>query len=318
MEPAGPRDAVAFLTHKWDPRLARHFAKFRRETERVLPVYLVYHLPEGSALPQGVEPDLVVTNDDVRAQFPAGFAQLASRLPHSLYNQVDLIWLTAFLDPKVREFDRLWLIENDVDYSGNWGDFFAATADYEGDLIATHFRWRHQELTWMWLKDIVDPRDDPGDQLMGFFPVTRLSRRAIEVVAESYRRWEWRGHFELVLPTIVHRAGLSISELGGWNDLTPSERRGRHYQGAFTTGTKGYFTFGVGPAMQHYFAESRLGYWDRDTLYHPIKTNLTGWVALVAWWLKFRDGLRRRISMAFGKVPGTSVTAASVSRRQKT
>lgn len=295
MADAAPRDAVIFLTHRWDGRLARHYAKFRREASRVLPVYLVFHAGGAETVPAAVAPDIVVTNQAIGAAFPAAAADLFSAPPQSLYNYLNLIWLTAFTSPALSGYDRLWMIEYDVDYSGDWGGFFRQTAGYGADLIGTHLRTRRQEPTWMWLGGIVDPLGNVDDHLMGFFPVVRLTRAAIDVLAETYRRWLWRGNFELVMPTVLRRAGLSIAEIGGWNDLTPAERRGLHYEGDFTTGTKGFYSFGVGPAMQHYFAESRLGFWDRNRLYHPVKTGLTGYEAFIIWWLKFRDDLRRRL-----------------------
>jgi hypothetical protein len=296
-----PKDCVLFLTHRWDGRLARHFEKLRREAGAVMPVYLVFHQSRENVIPAGLVPDLIVNDEIIRERFPRRYADFAANPPHSIYNNLDLIWLTAFLDPKLAAFDRLWWLENDVDYSGNWGGLFAATLAYPEDLIATFLRWRREEPRWMWLDEIVDPLNSPSDQLMGFFPASRFSRRAITAVCDAYANPVWRGHFELLIPTVVHRAGLSLAELGGWGTFTPPERRGRHYQGDFTTGVNGFYTFGAGPAMQHYYAESRLGFWSDDRLHHPVKTTLTGHVAFIAWWLKFRDRTRAVIARALGR-----------------
>lgn len=293
------KSCILFLTHYWDHRLARHVARFRREAGRALPVHLVYQAASAATVPASARPDIVVTKSQIADRFPLAYAPIAAG-ESALYDNIDLVWLTALADPLLSDYEHFWIVEYDVDYSGDWGDFFRALKDEPGDLLGTYLRRRNDEPDWRWLVHVRDPAGRPEDHVMGFFPIVRLSRCMATAMADSETAYDWRGHIELRLPTLAMRSGLSIADIGGWGPFTPRARWGRHYEGDWRTQTRAFHTFGFGPPMQHYYAESRLGYWDRGRLYHPVKTGLTGRTAVIVWWVKFRDGTRRRLGRLFG------------------
>ncbi|WP_417309904.1 hypothetical protein [Devosia sp.] len=43
-----PDDCAIFLTHKWSARIARHFARLKREAAGVVDVYLAFQPPRGA------------------------------------------------------------------------------------------------------------------------------------------------------------------------------------------------------------------------------------------------------------------------------
>ena len=137
--------------------------------------------------------------------------------------------------------------------------------------------------------------------MIAYFPISRFSRAALDAIATAYAHPGWSGHFELLIPTIVARAGLKVGDMGGDGPLTEATRRGRHYRGDFATLYRAFDSYGWGPPMQHYYGESRAGFWSRNRLYHPIKTDLTGVSSATAWWMKFRDGLLAALASALGR-----------------
>jgi hypothetical protein len=298
MTTAAPRDCAILFTHWWDDRLAKHFERLKQEAGKELPVFLAYHVAGGRALPANVPCDIGVTEERVRSLHPARYS--AGSVGGIQWGYVDTLWFTAFADPLLSSYDRIWLIEYDVDYSGDWSKFFRGTRDVPGDIVAAHLRWRRDEPGWHWLTGVTDPLDHADDHMIGFFPISRFSRRAIAAVVEAVDMG-WQGHFELLIPTTVRRAGLMVTDLGGDGSLTALERRGRYYDGDFRTLFRAFYAYAFGPPMQHYYAESRLGFWRRDRLYHPVKTHLLGKTSSYAWWMKFRDRLLCSIATRLGR-----------------
>jgi len=148
---------------------------------------------------------------------------------------------------------------------------------------------------------VRDPLGREDNHLIAFFPISRFSRAALAAVGVAYVDPGWDGHFEMLIPTIVARAGLMVGDMGGDGALTPQARRGHHYRGDFVTLYRAFDSYGWGPPMQHYYAESRAGFWSRNRLYHPIKTGLTGVTSASAWWMKFRDRVLAGLAGALGR-----------------
>ncbi|MEP7239900.1 MAG: hypothetical protein ABI697_03340 [Devosia sp.] len=268
--PPRPSDCVVFFTHLWDARIASHFARLKREMEGILPVFLAVHLEPGASLPAGLQPDIVVDGRLAMHLFPARFAACVGHRTGFKPGYVDLLWLAALLQPSLANFDRLWVMEYDVDFSGVWSRFFTEAAGYDADLLATHLRFRRDDLDWVWLNEIADPDDHPDDHIIGLLALARLSRIALSRLALSYRHDRWAGHFELIIPTVISRLGLRVADLGGNGSFTDPSRRGRWYDG--TSGLE-HDPFGVGTPRSDYFAESPAGY-AKGRLYHPVKP---GW-----------------------------------------
>ena len=267
------RDCIVFLTHRWDASLAAHYARLQREVGALADVRLVYHCPNAdSPIPAGAQPDVVVTTDDVTALFPR---RIAAHQERWFFFCTELIWITAALKPELASYQHLWVLEYDVDFSGHWGQLFGEMIDYEGDLLGIDLRRASDEPGWAHLPGFVAPRNAPADPLLGFFPFLRASRRLVELYHRHAEAEAWIGHFELVLPSFAEAHGLTNSELGGDSAFTPSARRGRHYTTArMVRASRATFVFRP-PRARRYFAEAPADFRSRDSLYHPVKTELS-------------------------------------------
>ncbi|MEO6394814.1 MAG: hypothetical protein ABIO40_02760 [Devosia sp.] len=303
-DPARPRDCIIMLTHRWDARLAKHYARLKREAGKIAPVFLAYQLCDTMDPPNDVPFDTLVRLADSASLFPARHAAHAARGSATVKGYVDLIWLSVFLQPKFADFDRFWLVEYDVDFSGDWALFFGEAARFEGDLLVSHLRTRQNHLDWNILRKVTDPLDSPGDHLIGFMPVSRFTRPLVDYFQRELSVQRWRGHFELILPTLARRGGFVVSDWGGSGEFTPASRRDRFYEGDFTAGGRGFYTHGYKPPRaQHYFVESRFGFWATNKIYHPIKTNYPPLGKILRWGQLVRDRLRLRLAHMLGREP---------------
>lgn len=267
-----PRDCVVFLTHFWSPRLAAHYGRLQREAGAGLDVVLACHAGEG-AVPAGMEPDVVVGDAAIAAAFPLRQAQMGGGPPGGT-GHVDVIWLTAFLDPLLARYDRLWVMEYDVDFSGDWSSFFGAMAGVEADLLATWLRPRSEDPDWPHWRSHRQPPDGPPDPLAGFMPLARLSRPLLKDLWATLQTPEWAGHFESVLPTVALAHGFRIEEIGGGGRWTPPPRRGQFYASGPSARAAADRTFEFRPPKGYRFYVERPRAFRRSgRLFHPIKVN---------------------------------------------
>lgn len=129
------------------------------------------------------------------------------------------------------EDERLWIIDDRV-WSDDGMDSFRETLDEASaaDFLATEIRKHQVDPDWTWWKDFKAPEgQDPLEfGVAALLPVIRLSRAAAAAVLKGIDDG-WTGHSEALIPTLVHRAGLKIEDIGGTGSFTPPERIGRWY-----------------------------------------------------------------------------------------
>lgn len=287
------RDCAILLTHEWSPRLAKHVERLKRETAGVLDVYLVLQAEPGAPPPSGMAPDLTITIEDSRALFPTRTAAFKARTGKPGWvHYVDLVWIPAFLHPKLDGYDRFWLIEYDVDLDGDWGRFFSAAAHYEGDALLTRVRRLSQEPDWTHASGLQLPASIT-DPLIGLFSISRLTRPLLVGYVEAVASTEWGGHFEALIPTFAEAKGLRVAEIGGEGLWTPPNRTNLHYTGRWDDQSSLRTTFSVKPPHAYrYRAERRFVAGDRDTLVHPVKPDATPYERLKSTELDLRLALK--------------------------
>ena len=269
-------DCAVFVTHIWSPRIARHFERLRREAGTVLPVFLAFHqTAPGAPLPEGVSADIVVGDQDGARITPYRYEDHVGRGPLTMSGYVDMIWIAILLNPRLAAFERLWLIEYDVDFSGDWATFFRSADDYEGDLLAAYVRTRSEQPGWAHWSSLVQPEGAPPEPTAAFLPISRYSRRLLETFRAVLSVAGWEGHLEVVLPSVAIAHNMSVAEIGGSGERAPLSRRGKHYWANFANSrepesTHRFPTYGVS-----YFVDRPRDFRFRDRIYHPIKTELS-------------------------------------------
>lgn len=167
-------------------------------------------------------------------------------------------------------YAHYWVVEHDVRYSGGWSDFFKSHAASEADLLGTTLCRRDRNEDWHYWPslDLGDRRIARHDQIRGFFPIYRLSRRALERLDADYRSGVG-GHFECLIPTLLNDAGMSLEDIGGAGEFVRPANKDRFYRNTPSADSLGPGTFVFRPVMERPGREPNM-------LWHPVRPQ-TGW-----------------------------------------
>lgn len=158
-----------------------------------------------------------------------------------------------------------WRIEYDARFSGDWKMFFDSFEENDSDLLGTTIYRYEFRPDWNWWNSLKAPSAilDKKWFLRGFFPVLRLSKKAIDLLENSYRDG-WRGHDEVTIPTILNYYGYTIEDIGGDGEFVKPDNRNRFY-----TNTPGSPGLAPGTFVYHPYP---CNYSDiPNMLYHPVK-----------------------------------------------
>lgn len=163
------------------------------------------------------------------------------------------------------DYDYYWLVEHDVVFTGAWGDFFDHFTGSEADLLATNIFRRSSGYDWPPWKSLRSPYALTDEQqIRAFYPLYRISVRALEALVEEYGRG-WTGHYECTLATALNYRGLTIEDIGGDGEFVAPANRNRFYTSTPSNAYLSPGTFVFRPTME------KPG--DRaNTLWHPVKS----------------------------------------------
>jgi len=277
-----PNRTILFLTHRVDPHELAEFERLQRECGDAYDVVLLFHTIEHrvDALPAHLRSAVFAAHEAELAalglhDFPRAEAR-ADGSPTIVPGNVDFLQLLY----QSRHPDRAfyWVMESDVRYSGAWSEFFAEADTSTADFIATNFARRVEAPDWPWWPSLHDPAGPytAPNALHCFCPIYRLSRRAGEVLLARYREG-WCGHAEATIPTILHRAGLRLEDLGGRGPFVPPGQRDRFYSSSRLDRNLFPGTLRYRPVF------GRVGR-RPARLWHPVKPSEAPGNATLAWW----------------------------------
>ncbi|MEO8451272.1 MAG: hypothetical protein ABI647_15870 [Gemmatimonadota bacterium] len=266
--------AIIFLTHVASARIVRHFERLREEVHPLLPAFLCVH-GAASAAPCYRDADLTVSLENGRALLPGRYDEM-NRCGLKINKGFgDLAYFPAMLSPNLARYDYFWLVEYDVDFAGDWLQFFGLAMTSTADLIGTALQHRPAHLDWQHWARFEPPSDvTERSQVRGFFPLARFSRRLIESYVETMASGEWRGHHEAAIPTIALDQGLTIADLG-FGPYCPDTWRRSHYRGVYhprEAAAAPTFVYRP-PVSQSYFHEASAAFPQHGLLYHPVKVS---------------------------------------------
>lgn len=219
--------------------------------------------------------DLVVTDDQVRAELPQRHRHFLDRGGNLVPGFTDLVYATAFFSQPLLRYRYLWLVEYDVDYAGDWSAFFQQFAGDHTDLLGASLYSRAQSakwLHWLWFNAPVPEQA----HLRSFLPVARLSRDLLYCYRDAIESGGWEGHSEAIWPTVASASGLAIRDFGALGPFTPDHLRGKNYSQYHNVedGDLSNGTFICRPVTRRaYFQEEPEEYPDAGYLHHPVKVD---------------------------------------------
>ncbi|WP_135466157.1 hypothetical protein [Crenalkalicoccus roseus] len=257
------RTALLFQTHFFDRGAARVFARLRRGLPAHYEPWVLIHLPPGAPVPPLLQrvPHHVARTPELR--FPP-YVTKCGGADWNLWNggHTDLVPL-HFLRAHP-EYDRAWLVEYDVRFSGPWYRFFGAFEDHPADFIVPVLRRRTDQPDWMWWHTLRPPVPLAEEEMLcAFMPVWRVSRAGWQAVDAAWRAG-WAGHSETVWPTAIARAGLTLLDPGGDGPFTPPALRGRFYSSTMQD-------IGLAPGTLMWKPPLLRAGSRPDMLWHPVK-----------------------------------------------
>ena len=173
---------------------------------------------------------------------------------------LDLVFLE--FRRRMPQYDQYWFIEYDVHYQGNWNCFFEHFRSSSSGLLATTLAYcntlpgklellrhprlaLHEDISWK-IEDIIK----------GFLPICRISAVVLDLLDQDYQAG-LGGHYELIVPTVAHQAGLRIEDIGGNGPFVREHNRDRFYfaKGSSYTHSPGNFVFR--PTITRVFREKQ-------------------------------------------------------------
>jgi Protein of unknown function (DUF3405). len=164
------------------------------------------------------------------------------------------------------DFDYYWLIEYDVRFSGDWRFFFDSFKDTKQDFLTCHIRRHADEPDFpFWRLDHPRKAIPLSERLRSFSPIYRLSNASLSFLHHSLSDG-WCGHFEVLMPTLLHHNGFTITDIGGKGRFTPPGMDDDFYTES-ESNSVGFLEHGT---MRYRPSFWRVGQ-EKNKLYHPIK-----------------------------------------------
>ncbi len=152
-------------------------------------------------------------------------------------------------------YDYYWLVEDDVRYGGDWKAFFGAFRENHSDFLSAYVEKYAENPYWYWWKSLsTDQKGEVTEDklLKSFNPIYRLSCQALKCIDEHLGKG-WKGHHEVLIPTLLYNRGFSVEDFGGGEALLKPGDNHQYYTNE---------SFGERPVLP----EENTG-----CLYHPVK-----------------------------------------------
>jgi hypothetical protein len=243
------RHCALFLTSTTDERVIRQFERLRAEAEDNVDVYLVVNSSPLPVIPCGGSEDLM----------PQRWAAMRAN-GFMIPGYLDTIWMPLGL---IAPYPYVWMIEFDVDYAGDWSQFFAQFRRNRADLLTTSLTRLADDPGWDHWETLRAPATvDAADWHRDFHPIMRLSQRFMRAYVDQMRSPDWGGHHEFTIPTLAIHLGMRVQDIGA---------DGRNYTNTPLDPDLGPGSLIYRPARTAYFHE-RPDTFDRpEMLYHPVK-----------------------------------------------
>jgi hypothetical protein len=256
------------ITNRTGRRMQQHLLRRHRETEALAwPICFV----DGSAKSLSTKLETIALDRNYLRRIRQLRAKTAIRPVRDLAKgHTDLVLLTVFAQIKTLSFDYAWLVEDDVDYSGDWGEFLRPYTDDSSDLLCANLRGTHDDPDWGWWSQFFPPKNIPPEGWRaGYLPIFRASHRLISRFVDATP--QWHGHYEAIWPTAALHWGYRLNDLNDNGRIRPAYKNSNLGSAGFAPGTLVWRP----PRRHAYFHEDARHFEIPDMLYHPVKNGLS-------------------------------------------
>ncbi|CAO3362671.1 hypothetical protein [Azospirillum palustre] len=269
MKPVPPaKVAGLFVCHVRSERIERHFRRLVDQTGHMIDWHFMFN-PGNRAEPQV---DFAYRPPD--SCMPARYREMAA------HGGVQRGYLDVAIIPCVLSLDAdfVWVIEYDVDYSGDWAQLFDQFSRNASDLLTTTIQPLAASRNWYYWQSAAMPASVSPDLVhRAFHPIMRLSRHFARTYGLIMSVAGWRGHYEFTLPTVALAGGFTVEDIGGQGPLCPPARRGTNYENTPQDECLRPGTLIWRPSCPRYFAEDPSGFSRSNMIHHPVKPDVADW-----------------------------------------
>ncbi|CAA7625490.1 hypothetical protein [Magnetospirillum sp. UT-4] len=267
---AGNREAVLLMTHFIDDVIVARYRRLVAESGS-RPVFVLLNASDDVNPSYRRPRDLKVFSFTAESLRGLGYPTKGRRIRDK---DIELFVFPFFR--AYTEFDRVWVVEYDVEFTGRWSELFDHFADSQAALLATSLHRHAVNPAWPNWPSVSTPEGPPADLsrfVRAFMPFYRLSRSGYLALDAAYRQG-WDGFYEGIVPRILLDAGLGIEDIGGEGEFVRPANLGRFYRSTPADNTLSPGTFVFRPIRALPGPEPGM-------LWHPVKpetaTHRTGW-----------------------------------------
>jgi len=267
-KPEPVRQSGLFLTHVTSPRIQNHFDRLVEQTRGLVDWHLVVNegnLPNPRVdLPVAPAADVLPTR--CRQMLENGGIQNGF---------ADTLFIPCVLASPA---PYVWVLEYDVDFSGDWSRLFRQFQNTPSDLLTTTVCLKGETPEWFhWRRTGAPPGVDSLHFYRAFMPIFRISQRLALAYGEATEDGGWEGHYEFTIPTVAHAAGFSVEDIVAGRPRSFRWARYQNYENHPGNDWLRPGTMVWRPSRPNYFFEAPNEFRKRNMLYHPIKTDNSDW-----------------------------------------
>lgn len=259
-EPSQLRSVFLIYAHDITPRLLSKFAAARQQLAGKCDVHVIGYFQNPLHAPPLFKQDPcfhAFGSDDMAAfSFPYKGSAPFKLIP----GNSDMLFLE--FGRRFPHYDTFWVMEWDVEFTGDLGELISTFENSPSHLICTNIRnisptWLHRGMNrWP-----AEWPQDPG--LFGFMPFVRFSRELLTHLEKFYTEGG-SGHYEYVWPSIATACKLPIEDFGGSGSYVKKGNRNRFYTSNPNSRDMFPGTFRYRPPLNRPGRRP-------NTLWHPVK-----------------------------------------------
>lgn len=218
-----PKQAILFLSNKTSQSIIKEFNLLSASIGDLADVYFIYHQTTPN-IPEEIQ--------------SLNYYPFTNEILHEL----NFIPLENSLLPGCDHFplfkfylehpyyDYYWHMEDDVRFRGEWRYFFESFQNQNADFISNLVRTKQEQPHWYWWNSLTkDGESVPLENAVrSFNAIHRMSNRAIKFLHTQLSDG-WRGHHEVVMPTLLYQNDFKIIDFGGDGSFVPKGNKHKFY-----------------------------------------------------------------------------------------
>ncbi len=218
------KQAILFLSDKSSPWILKNFNSLTAAANDTTDIYFLYH-QRNNSIPEPLQKlNYFAFTDTILHEL--GYTPIEETLiPGSNHFPLLKFYLSH------PDYEYYWVVEDDVYFNGNWEILFNSYLNAPADLLSTHIKKYAENPTWHWWDSFQTDTENLSRENFrsSFNPIYRLTNRALSCIDQALKNG-WKGHHEVVFPTLLHYRGFTLLDMGGTGTYVPEGFENRFYR----------------------------------------------------------------------------------------